>query len=144
MTVALSVIVWQSGKALARSGLRTFKTKVFARFADREGIDDAALRGAVRRAGQGLIDADLGGGVIKQRIARKGQGRSGGFRSIVLFRRGELAFFVYGFAKSDRQNLRRDELEAFRLLADEMLELGESGLQAVLANGTIIEVTNDA
>ena len=118
-------------------------TKVFARFADREGKDDAALRDAVRRAGQGLIDADLGGGVIKQRIARKGQGRSGGFRSIVLFRRGELAFFVYGFAKSDRQNLRRDELEAFRLLADEMRKLDEAGLQAALANGTIIEVTND-
>ena len=57
------------------------------------------------RAGQGLIDADLGGGVIKQRIARKSQGRSGGFRSIVLFRKGQLAFFVYGFAKSNRQNL---------------------------------------
>ena len=123
--------------------MRTFKTKVFARFADREGMDDAALRDAVRRAGEGLIDADLGGGVIKQRIARKGQGRSGGFRSIVLFRRGELAFFVYGFAKSDRQNLRRDELGAFRLLADEMLKLDEADLQAALANGTIIEVTED-
>ncbi len=123
--------------------MRTFKTKVFARFADREGMDDAALRDAVRRAGEGLIDADLGGGVIKQRIARKGQGRSGGFRSIVLFRRGELAFFVYGFAKSDRQNLRRDELGAFRLLADEMLKLDEVDLQAALANGTIIEVTED-
>ena len=118
-------------------------TKVFARFADREGMDDGALRDAVRRAGQGLIDADLGGGVIKQPIARKSQGRSGGFRSIVLFRKGELAFFVYGFAKSNRQNLRRDELRAFRLLADEMLRLDESGLQAALANGTIIEVTND-
>ena len=123
--------------------MRTFKTKVFARFADREGMDDAALRDAVRRAGQGLIDADLGGGVIKQRIARKSQGRSGGFRSIVLFRKGQLAFFVYGFAKSNRQNLRRDELRAFRLLADEMLKLDESRLQAALANGTIIEVTND-
>ena len=123
--------------------MRTFKTKVFARFADREGMDDAALRDAVRRARQGLIDADLGGGVIKQRIARKSQGRSGGFRSIVLFRKGQLAFFVYGFAKSNRQNLRRDELRAFRLLADEMLKLDESGLQAALANGTIIEVTND-
>ncbi len=123
--------------------MRTFKTKVFARFADREGMDDAALRDAVRRAGQGLIDADLGGGVIKQRIARKSQGRSGGFRSIVLFRKGQLAFFVYGFAKSNRQNLRRDELRAFQLLADEMLKLDESGLQAALANGTIIEVTND-
>ena len=123
--------------------MRTFKTKAFARFADREGMEDAALREAVRRAGKGLIDADLSGGVIKQRIARKGGGRSGGFRLIVLFRRGELAFFVYGFAKSDRENLRRDELKAFRTLADAMLKLDEVGLQAALANGTIIEVKND-
>ena len=98
---------------------------------------------AIQRAGKGLIDADLGGGVIKQRIARKGQGKSGGFRSIVLFRRGRLAFFVYGFAKSGRQNLRRDELMAFRALADEMLVLDRSALDAALANGTIIEVIRD-
>ena len=63
--------------------------------------------GPGHRARQGLVDADIGGGVIKQRIARKGQGRSGGSRLIMLFRKGALAFFVYGFAKSDRQNLRR-------------------------------------
>ncbi len=106
-------------------------------------MEDAALRDAVRRAGEGLVDADLGGSVIKQRIARRGQGRSGGFRAIVLFRRGELAFFVYGFAKSDQENLRRDELRAFRMLANEMLELDAASLEAALANGTIIEVTCD-
>ncbi len=68
----------------ARLGLQTFKTRAFARFADRKGLEDAALCEAVRRAGEGLVDADLGGGVIKQRIARKGGGRSGGFRTIVL------------------------------------------------------------
>ena len=123
--------------------MQTFKTKAFARFADREGLEDTALCEAVRRAARGLIDADLGGGVIKQRIARKGRGRSGGFRTIVLFRRDEPAFFVYGFAKSDRENLRRDELEAFRMLADEMLGLTGAGLAAALANGSIIEVTCD-
>lgn len=123
--------------------MRAFKTKAFARFADREGMEDEALREAVRRADKGLIDADLGGGVIKQRIARKGAGRSGGFRSIVLFRRGELAFFVYGFAKRDRENLRRHELKAFRTLADEMLRLDEVDLEAALANGTIVEVNYD-
>ena len=123
--------------------MRAFKTKAFARFADREGMEDAALCEAVRRAGKGLIDADLGGGVIKQRIARKGAGRSGGFRSIVLFRRDELAFFVFGFAKSGRENLRPDELKAFRTLADAMLKLDEVSLQAALVNGTIIEVKND-
>ncbi len=123
--------------------MQTFKTKAFARLANREGLEDAALCEAVRRAGQGLIDADLGGGVIKQRIARKGGGRSGGFRTIVLFRRGELAFFVYVFAKSHRQNLRRDELDAYRLLADEYLALDRAGIEAALAVGAIVEVRCD-
>ena len=98
--------------------MQTFKTKAFARFANREELEDVALCEAVRRARESLIDADLGGGVIKQRIARKGGGRSGGFRAIVLFRRAELAFFVYGFAKSDRANLRRDELVLHHLCID--------------------------
>ena len=123
--------------------MQTFKTKAFARFAEREGLEDAVLCEAVRRARDGLIDADLGGGVIKQRIARKGGGRSGGFRTIVLFRRGALAFFVYGFAKSDRENLRRDELETYRLLADRYLALDETGLAAAQAAGAIVEVTCD-
>ena len=92
------------------------------------------------RARSGLIDADLGGGVIKQRIAREGGGRSGGFRTIVLFRRGELAFFVYGFTKSGRENLRQDELATFRRLADEYLALEPSGLAAAQAVGAIVEV----
>lgn len=124
-------------------GLHTFKTKSFARYASREGIPDAALCDAARRAGGGQIDADLGGGVIKQRIARKGKGRSGGFRVIVLFRRGYRSFFVYGFAKSGRENLRRDELKAFRLLADGMLGMDEAGVEAALSNGTITEVVCD-
>ena len=123
--------------------MQTFKTKAFARFADREGLEDAVLCEPVRRARRGLIDADRGGGVIKQRIARRGDGRSGGFSTIVLFRRGELAFFVYGFAKSDRENLRRNELETFRLLADEYLALDKEGLADALAAGAIVEVNCD-
>lgn len=123
--------------------MRTFKTKAFARFADREGIGDAALCEAVGRARSGLVDADLGGGVIKQRVARKGGGRSGGFRAVMLFRQGELAFFVYGFAKRGRENLRRDELVVFRRLADEYLALEPSGLAAAQAAGTIVEVICD-
>ena len=123
--------------------MRIFKTKPFARFADHEGMEDAALCDAVRRAEEGLVDADLGGGVIKQRIARPGQGKSGGFRSIVLFRHGERSFFAYGFAKSDRGNIRKDELKAFRKLAEEMLGLDDKALQAAMANGTIMEVICD-
>ena len=128
--------------------MRTFKTKAFSRFAGREGIDDAALCEAVDRARSGSVDADLGGGVIKQRVARKhvarkGGGRSGGFRTIMLFRRGEVAFFVYGFAKSGRENLRQDELETFRRLADAYLALDRAGLAAAQAVGAIIEVKCD-
>ncbi len=123
--------------------MHTFKTRAFARFAGREGVDDSALCEAVDRARRGLVDADLGGGVLKQRIARKGGGRSGGFRAIVLFRRGDLAFFVYGFAKSGRENLRRDELATFRRLADEYLALDRVGLVVAQATGAIIEVKCD-
>ena len=123
--------------------MQTFKTKAFARFADREEVEDAALCEALRRAQSGLVDADLGGGVIKQRITRRGGRRSGGFRTIVLFRRGGLAIFVYGFAKSARDSLRRNELETFRLLAGEYLALDDAGLAAAQANGAIIEVKCD-
>jgi hypothetical protein len=120
--------------------MRVFKTKPFARFAGREGIADEDLCETVRRAERGLIDADLGGGVIKQRLARKGEGKSGGFRTIVLFRRGSKAFFVYGFAKRDRDNISRDELKAFRRLADVMLALDDPALAAAMRNGTIMEI----
>ena len=120
--------------------MRVYRTKPFARFANHEGIADEQLRDAVRRAEAGLIDADLGGGVIKQRLAREGKGKSGGFRSIVLFQRGAKAFFVYGFAKSDQDNIQRNELKAFRKLADEIFALDEKGIAAAMKNGTITEI----
>jgi hypothetical protein len=125
---------------MKRSGMRVFKTKPFSRFAGHEGIDDDALCDAVRRAENGLINADLGGGVIKQRLAREGQGKSGGFRSIILFRRAEKAVFAYGFAKNDRDNIKRDELTAFRKLADQMLGYDDKALAAAMKNGTITEI----
>lgn len=121
--------------------MRVFKTKPFARFSSHEGIDDEQLCEAVHRAEAGLIDADLGGGVIKVRLARPGQGKSGGFRSIVLFRRGARAFFVYGFAKNRRGNISRNELTAFRALANELLVLNKKALLAAIRNRTITEIT---
>jgi hypothetical protein len=82
--------------------LRIFKTKSFARFARRERISDASLCDAVQRAEQGLIDAQLGGGVIKQRVARPRHGRSGGYRVLIAYRPRTLSVFLYGFAKSER------------------------------------------
>ena len=118
-------------------------TKAFARFASRESIESRVLCAAVDRAFLGLVDADLGGGVIKQRLARKGQGRSGGYRSIVLYRRGNLAIFVHGFAKRDRGNIDRDELLAFRKLASTMLNLDDDSLSMLAASGSITEIDCD-
>ncbi|KYC36279.1 hypothetical protein WA1_41880 [Scytonema hofmannii PCC 7110] len=84
--------------------MRIFKNAWFERFARKERLTDEALYAAVTRASKGLVDADLGGGIIKQRIARQGQGKSGGYRSIIIFRSGDKAFFVYGFSKSDLDN----------------------------------------
>ena len=60
--------------------MRVYKVKVFARFQRREHITDETLAKAVKSAEEGLVDADLGGGLIKQRVARPGQGKSGGYR----------------------------------------------------------------
>lgn len=123
--------------------MRVFKNKWFIRFARKQQIEDKALCEAVARAEKGLVDADLGGSVIKQRVARPGEGKSGGFRSIVLFRSGERAFFVYGFAKSDRDNIRPDELNAFKELAGEMFGYDDDAIAKSLETGAIVEVKCD-
>jgi len=123
--------------------VRVFKNKSFARFARKARLTDEALCSAIAGAACGLIDADLGGGVMKQRIAREGAGKSGGFRTIVLFRRGERAFFVHGFAKNEQDNIRDDELAAFRLLAAEMLAYDDKALARAIGNGTLMELTRD-
>ena len=123
--------------------MRIFRNKWFSRFARQEGIADQELIEAIERADRGLVDADLGGGVIKQRIARPGEGKSGGFRSIVLFRKEELAFFVFGFAKNDQDNIDRKELKAFRALADDMLAYDTKTLAKVIRSGALTEVKDD-
>jgi hypothetical protein len=106
-------------------------------------MTDAVLRAAISDASRGLIDADLGGGVLKQRVARQGGGKSGGFRTIILFRTGERAFFVHGFAKNERDAIRDDELAAFKLLAAEMLAYDDEALAKAMGNGTLTEVARD-
>jgi len=98
------------------------------------------LRDAIARAEKGMIDADLGGNVIKQRIARPGQGKSGGYRTIVVFRKGERAFFVYGYAKSELDNIDQEEADAFKRAARELLALSDEQIQRLIENGALTEV----
>ena len=110
------------------------------RFARKERITDAKLTEAVRNAEKGLIDADYGGGVIKQRIARPGQGKSGGYRSIIIFRKGNMAFFVYGFAKNERDNIDESDERDFKDLAKVLLALSDEGLKKLTDNRELTEV----
>ena len=123
--------------------MRIFKSRWFQRFARKERITDAVLLKAVARADKGRIDADLGGEVIKQRIARPGQGKSKGYRTIILFRRGAQAFFVYGFAKSQRANINDDEEDQFKEAAKHVLALTEKQLAELLKRGDFIEAKSE-
>ena len=121
--------------------MRVFKSRPFIRFAIKSGISDKALCKAVMDAEQGLINADLGGGVIKQRVARKGQGKSGGFRTMILFKAGTRAFFIHGFAKNERGNINDDELTAFKKLAEKMLNCKDTELTEAVNKNTLSELT---
>lgn len=122
--------------------MRIFKTKLFAKFAQKGRIDDASLREAIERAGRGLIDAELGGGVIKQRVARPGQGRSGGYRTLIAYRSADFAVFLYGFAKKDRENIDDRELEVLQLTAGQWLA-DATKLANDAKAGILIEVKHD-
>ena len=123
--------------------MRIFKNAWFERFARKQKIQDAALRDAVHRAERGLVDADLGGGVIKQRVARPGEGRSGGYRTLILYRQAHRAFFVYGFAKSQQANISDEEEAVFKKMAQHVLALTDEQLAALIQNGQFSEVDND-
>ena len=115
-------------------------TKPFARFARKARIREADLWETARLANAGVIDADLGGGVIKQRIARVGEGKSGGARSIILFRFQGRAVFVFGFEKKDLGNIKTNELEAFRELADVVQGYSDAEIAKRVADGALIEI----
>ena len=123
--------------------MSVYVTKEFARFARKAGLADAKLLQAAQDVAAGRYDAGLGGGVFKQRVAREGGGKSGGFRTIILFRVGSHSFFAYGFAKNDKANLSTKELKALKRLADVLLGFSEQQLQAAQGIGELIEVESD-
>lgn len=123
--------------------VRIFQSRWFKRFTEEEGIGNSALAGAVARAEAGQIYADLGGEVIKQRIGRASQGESKDFRTIVLFRRGARAFFVYGFSKSQRADIDKDELALFKEAAQIVLGLTNAQLTKRMGNGDFVELKRE-
>ena len=122
---------------------RVFKTKHFAKFASKVGLTDAALCDAVKEMEQGLIDGDLGGGVVKKRIALPGKGKSGSSRTIVAHRKKSHWFFVYGFEKNDRANITDREKTALQKMAADFFAYTEAALDALVTGKNLLEICND-
>jgi hypothetical protein len=104
-------------------------------------MEDSSLREAIERAERGLVDADLGGGVIKQRVPRTGRGRSGGYRLLVAYRSGDRAVFLYGFAKSERDNITNDELATLRDIGQAWLDAEVERLEHAMEEGVLQELS---
>jgi hypothetical protein len=123
--------------------MRVFKTKWFQKWAVREGLDDEVLLAAVGEMEGGLIDAKLGGNVVKKRVVLPGRGKRGGARTLVVYRHASQAFFVYGFAKHERANISDKELKALKLLAAQLLGYTHPALVKSVKAGELIEVMKD-
>ena len=122
---------------------RVFKTRYFARWLRKTELRDTDLCRAIAEMEAGLVDADLGGNVVKKRIGSAGRGKRSGVRTLVATRRAARWFFVFGFEKNERTNVSTTELDALRLLATELLALTDSQLDSALIDGTVQEICRD-
>ncbi len=123
--------------------MRVFITKWFARFARKEGISVEKLVAVIREAESGLNDGELGGGLIKKRVARAGSGKRGGYRTIIVYRAKKRAVFVYGFAKNVADNINDAELFEYQKLAQIYLGFNDADIEKALKIGELKEVTYD-
>ena len=123
--------------------MRIFKNKAFSKWANKENLDDESLRLSVIEMDKGLIDADLGGHVFKKRIAIAGRGKSGGIRTLLVYKTGNKAFFVYGFAKNSRANIKTEELKGLKTYAGILLSYSDKELKQAMKSGALIEVINN-
>jgi hypothetical protein len=122
---------------------RVFKTRHFTRWMLKTTLTDAALCQAVREMVNGLVDADMGGDLVKKRVALPGRGKSGGVRTLVATRKAGRWFFVFGFEKSERANVSANELEALQALASELLALSGAQLELAMNDGALQEICHD-
>jgi len=122
---------------------RVFRTRTFSRWMRKSGLTDEALCHAVIEMAQGLIDADLGGHLVKKRVSLPGQGKRGGARTIVATKMSDRWFFLFGFSKNERANIDKDELKLLQEVASDLLSFNDQQLTTALSNGQITEVCDD-
>ena len=124
--------------------MRVFKVKVFGRFQRKERLGDDALCRALRDIEAGLVDADLGHGLVKQRVARQGKGKSGGYRTIIAYKSRTRAVFLFGFAKSDRADLEPDEVKELVRRGALWLGADNETIDTAIENERLTEIDYDA
>ena len=115
--------------------MKVYLSRQFQKDSKKDGISDEEYKEAINKAENGLIDAVLGGGLIKQRIAKNNRGAAKGFRAIVFYKPGSHAIFLHLFRKNEKANLSRVELELYRKFAEQLDTLDETKLADLLANG---------
>jgi len=120
--------------------VRIFKYKWFHRFVNKEGITDSELKEIVKQLENGQFYADLGGGVYKMELARKGEGKHGSFRTIVVFKSKFRTFFIYGFPKSKMDNIDEKELKGYKGQAKDILSMTDEHVGRWLRNKNLIEI----
>lgn len=125
---------------LKDSDMKILKTRSFHRWAKNECISDAMLRKAVGEISRGLVDADLGGGLLKKRVARQGGGKRGGFRTILTFRRDDRSIFIVGYPKNMKDNIGERELVELKMLSKSLLQITDDEIRERIKAGELIEV----
>lgn len=127
-------------KKIENNFMLLLKLKSFARWADSEELSDLAIKKAIDEIENGLIDAELGAGLFKQRVARDGQGKRGGFRTILAFRSLNRAIFILGFPKNKKDNIGEVELQKLKILSKKLLSSSDVEIQERITAGELIEV----
>ena len=122
---------------------RVFKTRSFGRWMRKTELTDQALCGAVAEMARGLIDADLGGGVVKKRVALPGRGKSGGARTLVATNKDSRWFFMFGFEKKGQANVSAKELAALQTIAADLFKLSPTQLDAHVESAALLEICHD-
>jgi len=123
--------------------VKVYKTRLFAKWAAKEDLSDPKLMDAVDQMEKGILDAKLGAGLCKKRVALDGSGKSGGVRTLIAFRKGDVAFFLYGFAKSARANVNEKEEKALKLLAKTYFGMSDAQIGKAMKVGDLIEMIKE-
>lgn len=123
--------------------MKIFKYRIFEKWAKKHCVSDDDLRKAVVEIENGLVDANLGGNVYKKRVSRSGEGKRGAYRTILLMKQNDKMIFAHGFAKGEKDNITKNELEDFKMMAQAFLNLSNVQINTLIDNKNLIELSND-